>query len=100
MGLFQATQLLQKITRRRYTYCMEYAYILRSQKDGTFYSGVTENLKQRVKQHNSHKTKSTSKNGPYDLVWYCCFPDKLKALKFEKYLKSSSGFAFRNKHLI
>jgi len=79
---------------------MEYVYILRSQLDGTFYAGTTENLKKRIKQHNYHQTKSTSKNGPHNLIWYCCFPEKSKALKFEKYLKSSSGFAFRNKHLI
>jgi putative endonuclease len=28
------------------------------------------------------------------LIWYCAFPDKYKALEFEKYLKSHSGRAF------
>jgi len=36
----------------------------------------------------------------YHLIWYCAFLEKKKVLAFEKYLKSSSGFAFRNKHLI
>ncbi|MDX2095626.1 MAG: GIY-YIG nuclease family protein, partial [Alphaproteobacteria bacterium] len=37
---------------------------------------------------------------PWELVWYCAFPDKYKALEFEKYLKSHSGRAFANKRLL
>jgi len=37
---------------------------------------------------------------PIQLAWYCSFISKIQALNFEKYLKSSSGFAFRNKHLV
>jgi putative endonuclease len=32
-------------------------------------------------------------------MWYCAFPDKYKALEFEKYLKSGSGRAFAKKRL-
>jgi putative endonuclease len=35
----------------------------------------------------------------WQLTWYCAFPDKYKALAFEKYLKSHSGRAFANKRL-
>jgi len=41
----------------------------------------------------------TAKFKPRKLVWYCAFPDKYKALEFEKYLKSHSGRAFAKKRL-
>jgi predicted GIY-YIG superfamily endonuclease len=79
---------------------MYYVYILRSQKDESYYVGTTENLKERLKDHNWHTVKTTKSKAPYKLIWYCGFIDKQKAFAFEKYLKSGSGFAFRNKHLI
>jgi predicted GIY-YIG superfamily endonuclease len=79
---------------------MYYVYILQSIKDGSYYTGLTKNLKYRVNQHNYHHSAYTSTKAPYKLVWYGVFANKNKGLAFEKYLKSSSGFAFRNKHLI
>ena len=79
---------------------MYYVYVLKSKKDGSYYTGSTEDLKNRLTQHNQHNSRYTSTKVPYHLVWYGAFLDKKKALVFEKYLKSSSGFAFRNKHLI
>ncbi len=79
---------------------MYYVYILESKKDNSRYTGSTDNLKKRFIQHNQHGSRYTSIKAPYCLIWYGAFLDKKKALAFEKYLKSSSGFAFRNKHLI
>ena len=79
---------------------MHYVYILESKKDDSRYIGSTDDLKIRLTQHNQHNSRYTSTKAPYHLIWYCAFLDKKKALVFEKYLKSSSGFAFRNKHLI
>jgi putative endonuclease len=79
---------------------MYYVYILQSQKDKSYYTGTTEDLKQRIKNHNWHLAKYSSTKTPFVLVWFCGFRDKRKSLDFEKYLKSGSGFAFRNKHLI
>ena len=79
---------------------MYYVYILKSEKIKKYYSGVTDNLKRRLKEHNSGNSNFTSWSGPYKLVWYSVFNNKEKAYSFEKYLKSSSGFAFRNKRLI
>jgi 4-amino-4-deoxy-L-arabinose transferase-like glycosyltransferase len=42
----------------------------------------------------------SSTKAPFILKWYCGFPSKKKAYDFEKYLKSHSGIAFRNKRLI
>ncbi|MEK7609229.1 MAG: GIY-YIG nuclease family protein [Patescibacteria group bacterium] len=79
---------------------MYYVYILRSVKDKSYYIGLTINLKNSIAQHNQHHSGYTSTKAPYRLVWYSAFILKEKGLNFEKYLKSSSGFAFRNKHLI
>jgi putative endonuclease len=75
-------------------------YILQSQKDKSYYTGITSNLNERIKTHNLGQTKYTSNKIPYKLVWHCVFNNKKSALDFEKYLKSGSGIAFRNKRLI
>jgi predicted GIY-YIG superfamily endonuclease len=63
------------------------------------YTGATADLKQRISDHNAGKSTHTAKFKPWRLVWYCAFPDKYKALEFEKYLKSHSGRAFAKKRL-
>ena len=75
-------------------------YILKSLKDSSFYTGVTEDLAQRLKDHNSGSSKYSNTKRPYKLVWYGVFKDKSKAIQFEKYLKHGSGFAFARKHLV
>ncbi|HRY52279.1 MAG TPA: GIY-YIG nuclease family protein [Candidatus Portnoybacteria bacterium] len=79
---------------------MYYTYIIQSQKNKTKYTGATENLRQRFKEHNAKKVKTTKSKAPYDLIWYCAFQEKLKAYDFERYLKTGSGIAFAKKHLI
>lgn len=79
---------------------MYFVYILQSIKDKSYYTGSTPNLKKRITQHNSGKAKATYLKIPYKLKWFCTFPTKKQALKFEKYLKSGSGNAFLRKHLI
>ena len=78
---------------------MHYVYILISER-GEKYIGVTNDLKQRLAQHNSGQTKTTKNNGAYKIIWYCAFNNKSRAYNFERYLKSSSGYAFTAKHLI
>ena len=79
---------------------MYYTYILKSKKDGTNYVGYTGDLKKRLKDHNECRSKYTSTKAPYVLIWYGAFISKEKAMAFEKYLKSSSGFAFSRKRFI
>ena len=79
---------------------MWYVYIIRSvTSPGQDYIGATSNLKKRIVDHNAGKSAHTAKFGPWNLIWYSAFPDKYKALQFEKYLKSHSGRAFANKRL-
>ena len=79
---------------------MYYVYIIQSQIDKSYYTGFTEDLKNRIKEHNTGKADITSTKGDYELVWYCAFNEKIKALAFEKYLKQGSGFAFARKRLL
>jgi len=77
---------------------MFYTYILKLE-NGTFYIGYSHDLKNRFKEHLNCEVHQTINQNPR-LIFYAAFESKLKALEFEKYLKSSSGFAFRNKRLI
>jgi predicted GIY-YIG superfamily endonuclease len=79
---------------------MYYVYILQSQKDHSYYTGYTSDLKQRIKHHNGHASKYSSTKAPFELVWYCAFKNGKQAVSFEKYLKIGSGFAFARKHLV
>jgi putative endonuclease len=79
---------------------MFYVYILESIKDGSKYIGETENLKRSFKEHNNGLARYTNSKKPFKLAWYCAFNNKKRAYDFEKYLKSSSGYAFTNKRLI
>ena len=78
---------------------MYYAYILQL-KDNTYYHGFSDNLKQRIKYHESGQVASTKNLRPVKLVFYAAFTSEKLAKQFEDYLKTTSGWAFRNKHFI
>ena len=78
---------------------MYYVYILRLI-NSSFYTGSTPDINRRLKEHKNGKSKSTKDFRPVKLVWYCIFPTRLQARRFEKYLKTGSGQAFRNKRLL
>ncbi len=63
------------------------------------YSGFTEILKQRVKDHNAGKITSTKGHGPSELIFYSAFARRKDALAFERYLKTGSGITFAQKRL-
>jgi putative endonuclease len=80
---------------------MYYTYILRStQYPSQTYVGYSSDLKSRLKKHNEGGCPHTTKYKPWNLEWYCAFPDKHQAIAFETYLKSHSGKAFANKRLL
>jgi predicted GIY-YIG superfamily endonuclease len=77
---------------------MWYVYIIRSKAfPDQDYVGAISDLRQRIADHNAGRSAHTSKFMPCELIWYCAFPDKYKALAFETYLKSQSGRAFAKK---
>lgn len=92
--------MVRSLVRRITNYHkMRYVYILKL-RDGSYYVGSTSDLKKRIKYHNYGKVPHTRKLLPVKLVQYSAFSSKEKASGFEKYLKSGSGTAFRNKRLI
>lgn len=80
---------------------MYYVYILKSVGNSNqTYVGSSSDIQKRLESHNSGANKHTRKFRPWKVVWYCAFSTKEKAFDFEKYLKSSSGIAFRRKRLL
>jgi putative endonuclease len=78
---------------------MWYVYILRCV-DGSSYVGCTNDIQRRISDHNSHKVHFTKDKTPVSIHVYIAFTDKYKAYEFEGYLKTGSGIAFRNHHLL
>ena len=77
---------------------MYYVYSLKC-KDG-YYVGCTDDLKDRIDRHQKGHVPATAKRLPVKLDFYVAIENKYKAFEFEKYLKSGSGRAFINKHLV
>jgi predicted GIY-YIG superfamily endonuclease len=78
---------------------MWFVYLLKC-RDNTYYTGCTNNVYKRFERHTKGYVQYTKSKRPLELVSYVAFNDKYKAYNFEKYLKSGSGTAFRNKRLI
>ena len=76
---------------------MFFVYILRSKIDGGFYIGFTSDLKKRLSEHNSGKTKSLKRRIPLELIHYEEFRTKKEAKAREKKIKSwKGGEPFKN----
>ena len=77
-----------------------YVYILRSKSHPSeVYVGVTPDIQTRLAEHNAGLSLHTAKFIPWELESYFWFSNDQKAFRFEQYLKSGSGRAFRSKHL-
>lgn len=69
---------------------MNYVYILKC-RDGSLYTGYTNNLERRLKTHNSGKgAKYTRCRLPVELVYYETYETKSEAMKREYYIKQMS----------
>jgi predicted GIY-YIG superfamily endonuclease len=68
-----------------------WVYILHCS-DGTFYTGCTTNLKQRIYQHKNGVYQGyTKKRRPVKLVWFEEFQDIREAIDIERKLKKWSA---------
>jgi putative endonuclease len=65
-----------------------YVYILYSEFFQRYYIGQTNNLKIRLKRHNSGSEKATRPYRPWELIWYCEKPDRSSAMELELKLKN------------
>jgi len=68
-----------------------YVYILKCS-DGTYYTGVTNNLERRLLEHKIgfNKTSYTYTRRPFTLVYHINFTDINEAIKWEKKIKDWS----------
>lgn len=84
-----------------YNAVVHFVYIICSlDKPTQIYVGIARDLKKRIQKHNEGGNKHTAKFRPWKLIWFGGFPSKSKAATFERYLKTSSGIAFRRKRLM
>jgi putative endonuclease len=65
---------------------MYYVYVLRNT-SGRLYIGFTSDLNRRVSQHQQGEGGWTRRRGPWELLHYEIFEDRVEALKREKNLK-------------
>ncbi len=80
---------------------MTIVYIIQSEIDGRYYYGMTEqSVEQRLEEHNQGKSSYTKKYRPWKLIWFGTFTSREKAVDFERYLKTPSGYAFSRKRFI
>ena len=70
---------------------MYYVYTLLSDKDGHLYTGSTNDLKRRLKEHNTGGVNSTKNRRPLKLIYYEACINEDDARQREKYLKSGMG---------
>ena len=71
-------------------------YILKSIKNSRFYIGHTADLRKRLIEHNSGKTRSTKAYAPWEIVYTEDFGTKSEAYRREMEIKSyKSGFKFK-----
>lgn len=68
-----------------------YVYVLESQSDEFMYTGMTADLKRRIKEHDNGEEKSTKAYAPLELIFYEAYKSKTDAKRREKYLKSTQG---------
>ena len=66
---------------------MFFVYILKSNKDKKLYTGYTNDLRKRFKEHNLGLVKSTKSRRPFHLVYYEAYSSQQDATKRERNLK-------------
>lgn len=75
---------------------MWYVYFLKLT-NNKIYVGYSNDLRQRIQNHNEGKVPSTLAFLPVQLKSYIAVENRKKAIALEKYFKSASGKAFANK---
>lgn len=74
---------------------MFFSYVLKNSITGKLYKGHTQDLQNRLDQHNSGKKQTTKNNlGYWKVVFQEPFESREEAIKREKYYKSAAGKKF------
>ena len=75
---------------------MIFTYLLKSEKDGNYYTGIAKDPEDRLKTHNKDMASSTKSRGPWKLVYKKEHPTYKDARKHEKWLKKKNH-EYKNK---
>lgn len=70
---------------------MFYTYVIQSRKNLRWYTGSTNDLRKRLKQHNEGKSTWTKRDIPWRLIYYEGCLNEEDARSREKYLKTGMG---------
>jgi len=76
-----------------------YVYILKSQKDQSFYIGYTNDLDSRIREHNEGFARYTKNKRPWNLVYSEEFVTKKEAIIRERFLKKQKNREFYERFL-
>ena len=66
-------------------------YVLKSDKDGKLYYGLTRDLERRLQEHNSGNVHSTRSRIPFKVAYFEVVETMESARKRERYFKSGFG---------
>ncbi|PJA39541.1 endonuclease [candidate division WWE3 bacterium CG_4_9_14_3_um_filter_39_7] len=66
-------------------------YIIKSTLRNWYYVGMTQNLENRLKRHNSGWEKTTRSYRPFDMIYCKIFETRADARDYEKWLKVRSN---------
>jgi putative endonuclease len=69
---------------------MYYIYVIKSKKDNDLYTGFTNNLERRIKDHNQGQVPSTKLRKPLNLIYCEGYASEKDARKRESNLKLRS----------
>ena len=69
-------------------------YILFSESTSTFYTGSTQNLENRIVEHNQGETKSIKHGIPWEVIWQKQLPTRAEAMQLETKIKKRGAKRF------
>lgn len=70
---------------------MYYVYVLKSLKNSRLYTGSTDNVDRRLKEHNNGGSKYTRSTKPFELVYKEEFTTRSEACQKELFYKTGKG---------
>lgn len=70
---------------------MFYLYILKNDRDGSFYVGHTQNIQDRLKRHNENRSIYTKNRGTWLLVYLEELTSRSEAMRREKEIKKKKS---------
>jgi putative endonuclease len=78
---------------------MFYVYVLHSLEDHGLYIGFSTDLRRRIAEHKHGASFATKYRGPWKLIYYEAYTERLDAEGRERYLKSGGGRRFLRRQL-